>query len=146
MLMNYENQLAACFLDSGFLTTKTSEVIDTCSADNAFLVQLDVLNHRCSDWEASFNADTIGGNLTNRESCSFTAAATLQNDALELLKTALVAFDNLVSYGDGVTWSKFRKIFYSNLIFNELDKCILAHCICILYIFRPKTGANIQII
>ena len=47
--------------------------------------------------------------------------ATLQDDALDLLQTLFLSLNNLVGHRDGVACLELRKIFYNDLIFNELN-------------------------
>ena len=112
--------LALGLLDLGLLTTQTSEVVDARLADSTVLVHLDVLNHGRSDGETSLNTDVVG-NLADGESASLALAAALQHDTLELLKTLFLAFNDFVGDGNCVTRLELRKIFYNDLIFNELD-------------------------
>ena len=108
------------FLDLGFLAAEAAQVVDARFADVTSLVDLDVLNHGGGDGETSFHANVIG-NLADGESTNLALAAALQDDALEFLQTLFLSFDNLVGHRDGVTCLELRKIFYNNLIFNELD-------------------------
>ena len=108
------------FLDLGFLATQAAQIIDARFADVTSLVELDVLDHGGGDGETSFHANVIG-NLADGESTNLALAAALQDDALELLQTLFLSFYNLVGHRDGVTCLELRKIFYNNLIFNELD-------------------------
>jgi len=112
--------LALGLLDLGLLTTQTSEVVDARLADRTQLVDFDVLNHRRSDGEASLNTDVVG-NLADGECASLTLATTLNDNTLESLQTFLLTFNDLVGHGDGITCSELRKIFYNDLIFNELN-------------------------
>ena len=108
------------FLDLGLLAAQTTEVVDARLADCALLVEFDVLNHGGGNRETSFNTDVVR-NLTDGESAGLAVAATLQDDALELLQALFLSFNNLVGHRDGVACLELRKIFYNDLIFNELN-------------------------
>lgn len=68
--------LSENFFDSSFLSTETSEVVDSCSADSTFFVKFDAFNHRVSDREDSFNADVVR-NLSDSESCTLALTCAL---------------------------------------------------------------------
>ena len=71
--------LSKNFFDTGFLTAETaetSEIVDSSSADSAFLVELDALNHWVSDREDSFNTDVVR-NLSDCESCTLALTCAL---------------------------------------------------------------------
>ena len=108
------------FLDLGLLAAQSAQVVDARLANLALLVEFDVLNHGGGNRETSFHTDVVG-NLADGESAGLALAAALQDDALELLQTLFLSFDNLVGHRDGVTCLELRKIFYNNLIFNELN-------------------------
>ena len=64
------------FFDTGFLTAETSEVVDSSSANSAFLVNLDAVNHWVSDREDSFNTDVVRY-LSHCESCTLALTCAL---------------------------------------------------------------------
>ena len=118
--LNLKLCLVAGFLDFCLFSTKTSEGVNACSANNTFFIKIDAVDHRRGKREASFNANAIGY-FSNGESGTFSTAAALDDNALEFLQTFLVTFDNFVGYGDGITCFKSGKVFYNHLIFNELN-------------------------
>ena len=118
-------------LDARLLTGKIAEVVDTSTANNTILVNLDLVDVGRVERENTLNTYAIR-DLTDGEHLGLTRTLDLDNYAAEALQTLLVTLNDFVGYGDCVTSLELGNVSVGlcpHLLIHHLDNCIFVHLV-----------------